>query len=54
MNYWNKIIHLGDAGKASTACGLRSKKINWQWKPEGVTCKRCISVYKLKVERNKS
>jgi len=50
----SKVIHRGDAGRGAILCGAREKievlwgeRIrNWAWKPEEVTCKRCIAIYK--------
>jgi hypothetical protein len=50
---------LGDAGLGAIACGANEKKQtnygevvrNWTWKPESVTCKRCVAIYKKRIEK---
>lgn len=60
-----KVIHMGDAGIAGIKCGAKptslfsancdnweeSRKSNWVWKPEDVTCKRCIAIYQKECKR---
>ena len=47
------IIHLGDAGMAGLKCSAKSVGrvpddygANWTWRPESVTCKKCLALYK--------
>lgn len=50
------VIHLGDAGLGRLSC-MAKEKIhpilgkNWVWKPENVTCKRCLAIYKKRIRR---
>ena len=49
---YQKIIHYGDAGRAKLLCGTKEKKRNWSFRPEAVTCSRCLrSLAKRKTER---
>ena len=46
-----KIIHLGDAAFALTKCGKHAQitakgQMNWTWRPEDVTCERCLAAYR--------
>lgn len=54
------VIHLGDAGRGGYACGVSHPVPTpphgqgWVWKPEQVTCKRCLKVYRNKLIRTKA
>lgn len=45
-------IHLADAGTAGVCCHLPLALVNqnWTYKPEQVTCKRCLKIYRERVE----
>lgn len=49
------VIHLGDAGKGAITCGAKEARTaltkNWTWRPGGVTCKRCLTMYNADLRR---
>ena len=55
-----KVVHLGDPGIGRIVCGAAEVKKkyfgcierNWTWKPELVTCKRCLAIYRKRVADN--
>lgn len=48
-----QVIHRGDAGKGAISCGAEetSSPRNWVWKPEDVTCKKCLKIYRDKIRK---
>ncbi len=51
-------VHLANAGKAALECGAQPTSrgpyerhdSNWTWKPENVTCKRCLAIHQTRVD----
>lgn len=44
-----KVVHHGDAGRGSIRCGAPEKSPkNWTWKPEEVTCGKCLRMIKAR------
>lgn len=51
-------VHLADPGTARLVCPVAlvgrtpsSLDANWTWKPERVTCKRCLAIYRKEAAR---